>query len=186
LQWWLCPVCCPFGLTTAAPAIPQNQNQGQQSPTNKDEDITRGELARFDGFLDKHPEISEALKKNPSQINNADFLGKHPELRDFLEDHPRVRQELKENPSAFMNREKRFDRGERQGQQARRLDDFLDKHPEVDKELRNRGAPHLSAFGRCGFLKLSITNEVFAFIVLTGIHAWLPGRARYIFCQPPF
>jgi len=77
-----------FGLTATASPIPQNQNQ--QGRKDADKDITRGELARFDGFLDKHLEIAEALKKDPSQINNADFLGKHPELRDFLEDHPRV------------------------------------------------------------------------------------------------
>jgi hypothetical protein len=49
-----------------------------------DNDTTRRELAEMDRFLDGHPEVAEQLRKDPSLINNQDFLEKHPELREFL------------------------------------------------------------------------------------------------------
>jgi len=120
--------------TAAARPLPQGEN-----------DITRQELGRFDRFLDNHPEIAEQLKKDPSLINNEDFLEKRPELREFLKNHPRVREELKENPRAFMNRERGFEERERdrrkgdnditRGELAK-FDQFLDRHPGIDTQLR--------------------------------------------------
>jgi hypothetical protein len=76
------------------------------------EDITMGEVKRFDQYLDRHPEVAEQLRKNPSLINNEDYKERHPELREWLKNHPEAREELKENPRAFMRRENRFDRHE--------------------------------------------------------------------------
>jgi hypothetical protein len=45
-------------------------------------------------------------------VNDPAYLNKHPHLKDFLEDHPNTREELKKNPKAFMNRERRFEKGE--------------------------------------------------------------------------
>jgi hypothetical protein len=77
-----------------------------------DNDTTRAELANFDQFLDSHPNVAKELSKNPSLVDNAGYLSKHPALKDYLEDHPKVREEIKENPQAFMNREHRFERNE--------------------------------------------------------------------------
>jgi phage-related protein len=74
-----------------------------------DGDITRGELANMDRFLDSHPVVAEQLTKNPSLINNQQFVDKHPELQEFLQSHPGVREEFKENPTAFMQAEQRFE-----------------------------------------------------------------------------
>ncbi len=84
-------------------------------------DITRPEAAQFDRFLDKHPEVAEGLQKNPSLINNPQWLAKHPQLQSFLSRHPAVAKELKENPRAFMRRERRFEKHEgREGRLERR------------------------------------------------------------------
>src|SRR5437879_9764791 len=66
----------------------------------------------FRSFLDSHPEVAEALRKDPNLINNPNWVSKHPGVRDWLEDHPSARQELKENPTAFMHREKGFEKQE--------------------------------------------------------------------------
>ncbi len=112
----------------AVPAVAQNPNP----------DITRGELRAFDGYLDSHPDIAAQLKRDPSLINDKNYLKANPSLRDFLKDHPNTREELKETPNYFMARERRFDRGEDAGitrTELRNVDRYFDSHPEVAKEL---------------------------------------------------
>src|SRR5437879_13008596 len=62
----------------------------------------------FRSFLDSHPEVAEALRKDPNLINNPNWVSKHPGVRDWLEDHPNATQEQKENPTAFMHRQAGF------------------------------------------------------------------------------
>lgn len=81
-------------------------------PSQPNSDITRTELANFDQFLDNHPETAEQLRKDPSLINDKDFMKTHTELQEFMEQHPGVRDEVRENPDQFMHRERRFDRRE--------------------------------------------------------------------------
>lgn len=128
---------------------------GTTPPTYQhDEDTTRGELANFDRFLDGHPELAEQLRKDPSLVNNREFVENHPALQSYLQDHPRVREEIKENPNAFMHQEKRYERTEdrrddrdhdrdndrRDNDTTRRelgsFDHFMDGHPEIAEQLR--------------------------------------------------
>jgi hypothetical protein len=75
-------------------------------------DINRAELRNFDQFLDSHPQIRAELSRNPSLVNNREYVEKHQELRTFLEGHPGVREELRENPGVFMHREAGYERAE--------------------------------------------------------------------------
>lgn len=139
-----------FWLTTftgAQSMVAQNPTRDNDDKASaQDRDINRQEPARFDQFLDNHREIAEQVRKDPSLLNNEQFVKNHPELRTYLRDHPAVRQEIKENPSAFMNREGRFDRREDARnrsdrdvtrQEMARFDGFLDGHREIDRQLRN-------------------------------------------------
>jgi hypothetical protein len=126
------------------PAMTPPQHSGQ------DNDVTRQELANFDKFLDGHPEIAEQVRRNPSLLDDREYVSNHPELQAYLQDHPRVREEIRENPRAFMRDEDRFDRREddrnrdrdrdRDNDANRRelsnFDAFLDKHPEIAEQLR--------------------------------------------------
>ena len=109
---------------------------------NRDRDINRQELANFDKFLDSHREISEQLRKDPSLVDNGEFVKSHPALKTYLQDHPAVREEIKENPKAFMHAEDRFDRREdnrdRDANHAElaNFDRFLDSHREISEQLR--------------------------------------------------
>src|SRR5260370_7365774 len=76
----------------------------------REKDTTRGELARFDRFMDSHPEIAEQLRRDPSLVKNEEFVEKHPALQEYLQQHPGVREEITENPNGFMRQEQRFDR----------------------------------------------------------------------------
>jgi hypothetical protein len=103
----------------------------------RDNDATRRELANFDGFLDKHPEIAEQLRKNPTLADNKEFLQNHPALQQFLQDHPGVREQLAQDPRIFMRQEDRFDRrtDDASRQRLASFDGFLDKHPEIAQQL---------------------------------------------------
>ncbi len=132
-------------------AMPPEQTMPPQH--EGDNDTTRRELAEMDRFLDSHPEVAEQLRKDPSLINNQEFVEKHPELQEFLQNHPGVREEFKENPNAFMRQENRYERHEgdedrdrdrdrdrRDGDTTRRelasMDRFMDGHPEIAEQLR--------------------------------------------------
>jgi len=115
-----------------------NAASGQRS----DNDINRTELKNFDKFLDSHPEIAEDLAKNPSLVNDQDYVNKHPDLKEFLRSHPGVREEVKENPQVFMRRERRFESHEGNetnagitNQELKNFDKFLDSHPEIAEDL---------------------------------------------------
>jgi phage-related protein len=119
----------------------ENRFDRREDP-DRDRDVNRGELANMDRFMDSHPEIAEQLKKNPSLVNNKEFVESHPELQQFLAQHPGVREEIRENPSAFMASEQRFDRREdsrdrdvTRGELAN-MDRFLDSHPEIAERLQ--------------------------------------------------
>jgi phage-related protein len=122
----------------------QEQRFDRREDQARDRDVTRGELANMDRFIDSHPEIGEQLRRDPSLVNDKKFVGNHPALQQFLAEHPGVREEYKENPNAFMNQEQRFDqrqdqpRGDRdvtRGELAN-MDRFMDSHPEIAEQLR--------------------------------------------------
>jgi hypothetical protein len=135
---------CLMLLTLAAIALPtpasaQSQSAPSQGTTSGDQDVTRRELANMDRFLDSHPEIAEQLRKDPSLVDNKEFVQSHPALQQFLADHPGVREEFKENPNAFMRDEERFDRHQDNDvtrAELATMGRFLDSHPEIAEQLR--------------------------------------------------
>ena len=104
-----------------------------------DHDTTRGQLASFDQFLDKHREVAEQVRKDPSLLDNQQFLNDHPELQTYLRDHQGVREEIRENPTAFMSAEGRYDRTEasRGDPDAahRHFGEFLGAHADISRDL---------------------------------------------------
>lgn len=103
-------------------------------------DITRREVASMDQFLDKHPEISEQLQKDPKLIDDKKWVANHPELQQFMTDHPEVRQQFDEHPYAFMRDENRYERSEDANGNMPRAEvsnfhDFLQGHNNIASEL---------------------------------------------------
>ena len=95
----------------------------------------------MDRFLDSHREIAEQLRKDPSLINNRQWVENHPALEQYLQAHPEVREEFKTNPNAFMEREERYDRRE-----DARQDDRGDRDNRFGDRDRDRG--ELTRFGQ--------------------------------------
>ena len=122
--------------------ISENPNSFMRQEKRFDAQETRKEMGNLDGFLDTHPEIAEQLRKDPTLVNNKDFVSHHPALQEFLQTHSGVAQELRQNPNAFMGQEQRFDQREIDPNrnamrwQLGNLDQFLDSHPEIAEQLR--------------------------------------------------
>ncbi len=120
----------------------REQRFDQREDGQRDQDMTRGQMAGLDRFLDSHPEIAEQLRKNPALVNDKKFVQSHPALQSYLQQHPEAREEFRENSNAFTQQEQRFDqrqdgrdRDMTRGQMAG-MDRFLDSHPEVSEQLR--------------------------------------------------
>ncbi len=76
-------------------------------------DITRGEVGRFDEFLDHHRQVDRDLRKNPNLINDPNYLAKHPGLQQWMQSHPAAAREMRENPKSFMRDERKWEKAER-------------------------------------------------------------------------
>jgi phage-related protein len=107
----------------------------QESKTSQNSDITRQELVRFDLFLDNHQDIDQALRREPSLVNDSDYLQAHPDLQTFLQNHPAIREEIKENPNYFMRQENRYEQRE-DARALAQFDQFLGSHHEISEQLR--------------------------------------------------
>ena len=120
------------GAQSSSAPSPQDNRSAQGS------DITRRELANFDEFLDSHREIAEQVRKDPSLLDNKQFLKDHPELQKYLWNHPGVREEVKENPTVFMHQENRYDRQEDAAAREKlaSFDRFLDGHRDIAEQVR--------------------------------------------------
>jgi menaquinone-dependent protoporphyrinogen IX oxidase len=124
----------------AAPVSVQSQTM---TPQERDDNATRRQVGSFDNFLDSHPEVAEELRKDPSLVNNQEFVEKHAELQQYLQQHPEIREDLSQNPNAFMHQEQRFDRREDQDRdhdvtrrELANMDRFMESHPEIAEQLR--------------------------------------------------
>jgi hypothetical protein len=72
----------------------------------------RQDVARFDEFLDHHPEIEQDLQNDPSLVNDRRYVSSHGDLEEFLEHHSRIRDEIRDNPDAFMRKQRHQERRE--------------------------------------------------------------------------
>src|ERR1700722_15701306 len=125
---------------------------------DRDRAAYRKDLADFDQFLDKHREISEQVRKDPSLLDKREFVDSHPPLRDFLRDNPGVREQIQRDPNGFVRHEDVYDRRDdrynpnsdradrdrdvnnRDREADRRdladFDRFLDRHREIAEQAR--------------------------------------------------
>ncbi|MGC2333740.1 MAG: hypothetical protein WA581_19975 [Candidatus Acidiferrales bacterium] len=113
---------------------PVNYREYQNNPDPRD-------LAQFARFMDSHREIAEQLRKDPSLLDNRQFIQNHPELQNFLRANPGVRDQLSQDPNAFVQREEQFNRSQNvQDRDNRRdlaqFDRFLDSHREIAEQVR--------------------------------------------------
>jgi phage-related protein len=106
----------PLGAQTPSDT-PQDRDgdmsrQQQAYSQDRDSDLSRQQLANFDRFLDSHSELAEQIRRDPTLVNNEEFVENHRDLQQYLQDHPEIREQLRQNPNAVMHQEQRYDRRE--------------------------------------------------------------------------
>jgi len=100
------------------------------------DDITRTDLIDMSHFLDSHPEITEQLRKDPSLIDNRQWVAGHPALQQYLQEHPQIADAFRSNPNAFMAGENRYDQDNITRTEIVDMSHFLNSHPEIAEQLR--------------------------------------------------
>jgi hypothetical protein len=117
----------------------QDRDADRRDMTNRDND--RRDVANFDRFLDGHREIAEQVRKDPSLLDNRNFVQNHPALQTYLQDNPGVRDQLRQNPNAFMQQEDAYDRDSNMRDRDPMHDSmahfggFLHSHSDIQKDL---------------------------------------------------
>jgi hypothetical protein len=113
-----------------------------------DRDADRRDVANFARFLDEHREIAEQVRKDPSLLDNRDFVQNHPALQTYLQDNPGVRDQLRQDPNAFMQQVDDYDRDSNMHardagadrdayrRDMANFDRFLDEHREIAEQVR--------------------------------------------------
>jgi hypothetical protein len=108
-----------------------------------DRDGDRKDVANFDRFLDEHREIAEQVRKDPSLLDNRNFVQNHPALQTYLQDNPGVRDQIRQNPNAFMHQEDAYDRNSNMRDRDRDpmhdhmadFGGFLHSHSDIQNDL---------------------------------------------------
>jgi hypothetical protein len=55
----------------------RDRDRDQDRDRDRDRNISRRDVTEMDRFLDRHPEISEQLRKDPSLIDNRQWVANH-------------------------------------------------------------------------------------------------------------
>lgn len=88
---------------------PDDASKQAVGPGHKAEDPgARAETAQtFDSYLRKNPEVRQEVMKDPSLLNNPDYLAKHPGVQKFMNQHPDFARAVKKNPDRMMHKSAR-------------------------------------------------------------------------------
>jgi len=128
-------------LTAAAQDTPAST----QEPSTSGQGVRPGEPAEkpgarndtmqaFDHWMRQNPDAAQEIRKDPSLLNNSEYMAKHPDLQKFMEDHPDFRRAAKKNPNrvvhkgVHMNKQARENRREHHQQKK---DGEVKRDPEM-------------------------------------------------------
>jgi hypothetical protein len=104
-------------------------------------DAERRDAMNFDRFLDQHREIAEQIRRDPSLLDNRNFVSSHPVLQAYLQDNPGVREQIMRNPNGFVQQAEldNHDWNQRDHDPAHdRMADFggfLGSHPDIRHDV---------------------------------------------------
>ncbi|HTY55616.1 MAG TPA: hypothetical protein VMB26_10470 [Candidatus Binataceae bacterium] len=66
------------------------------------QDLNMAELQAFGQLADNDPAMARSLARNPSLIENENFVGRHPQLQQFLVQYPNAREHFLADPGNFV------------------------------------------------------------------------------------
>jgi hypothetical protein len=119
----------------------RDSNLRDRDARGQDRDSNRPDMASFNRFLDGHREIAEQVRKDPSLLDNRNFVQSHPALQTYLQDNPGVRDQLRQSPNAFMQQENSYNHDSNlrdhdpMHDRMANFGGFLGSHPDIQKDL---------------------------------------------------
>jgi phage-related protein len=133
---WTVPLGAQSPSSTPQDRDSDMSRQPAYQQQDRDFDMSRRQLADFDRFLDSHPQLAEQIRKDPTLVNNEEFVENHGDLQQYLQQHPEVREQLRQNPNAVMRQEQRYDRREdRMQDRDRDMNRDQDRTPDRDRDM---------------------------------------------------
>jgi hypothetical protein len=135
-------VLFPFSQPANAQNAQPDQDRQMQDRDNRQmqdrDDISRRDIADMNAFLENHREVAEQLRKDPSLIDNRQWVADHPALQTYLKEHPQITDAFRNNPNQFMREDDRYNRQVNTINQKDLLDmhQFFDNHREIAEQLR--------------------------------------------------
>ena len=88
-----------------AAKVKQNPAAFVQFADDTEPKLERGQNPNLEDYFAHHPEVSQPLLKNPTLIDDRQFVEAHPTLRIYLLDHPRARDDFKANPTRYIHQD---------------------------------------------------------------------------------
>ena len=128
--------------------IGQNPVAFMQEENSFDQPNGTRDAAKYNHFLDTHREVGEQVRKNPSLVNDRQFVKNHQDLQAFLQQNPDIRDQLNRNPNAFAPQQQQADnrqyaeyrdvnmRDNRDTRDVAEFTRFMDDHREIAEQLR--------------------------------------------------
>ena len=133
---WTVPLGAQSPSSTPQDRDSDMSRQPASQQQDRDFDMSRRQLADFDRFLDSHPQLAEQIRKDPTLVNNEEFVENHGDLQQYLQQHPEVREQLRQNPNAVMRQEQRYDRREdRMQDRDRDMNRDQDRMQDRDRDM---------------------------------------------------
>ena len=133
---WTVPLGAQSPSSTPQDRDSDMSRQPAYQQQDRDFDMSRRQLADFDRFLDSHPQLAEQIRKDPTLVNNEEFVENHGDLQQYLQQHPEVREQLRQNPNAVMRQEQRYDRREdRMQDRDRDMNRDQDRTQDRDRDM---------------------------------------------------
>lgn len=133
---WTVPLGAQSPSSTPQDRDSDMSRQPASQQQDRDFDMSRRQLADFDRFLDSHPQLAEQIRKDPTLVNNEEFVENHGDLQQYLQQHPEVREQLRQNPNAVMRQEQRYDRREdRMQDRDRDMNRDQDRTQDRDRDM---------------------------------------------------
>ena len=133
---WTVPLGAQSPSSTPQDRDSDMSRQPASQQQDRDFDMSRRQLADFDRFLDSHPQLAEQIRKDPTLVNNEEFVENHGDLQQYLQQHPEVREQLRQNPNAVMRLEQRYDRREdRMQDRDRDMNRDQDRTQDRDRDM---------------------------------------------------
>lgn len=130
-------ICSGRGLAQSSTSPSAGGVPAATTPAPTTPELTSAEVTeknQMNTYLINHPGVNEQLQKDPSLINNPQWLAQHPAVQQYMNSHPTLQHLAAEHPDWAMKNVEQSARSQ-EAHEVKTTDDYLAKHPQLAKQL---------------------------------------------------